>query len=140
MNLNFGCVSMKTYKFYTRLIILITFSFQAFALDCNKESAFSIPNDHWLRQESHELQFYVVRYLYSKTLHECINEKLPEERLVIRNGLLKTIGKEKLRTLETEYDYFFDTKSAFDKLGIDIYSDSFLENLRAFSFDNIDSQ
>ncbi len=131
---------MKTCKLSMILVLLFIFSFQASALDCNKESDFSIGNDHWLLQEPHKLQFYAVHYLYSKTLHECINEKLPEKRLAIRNGLVKTIGTEKLKSLETEYDYLFDTKSAFNKLGFDIYNESFLEDLREFSFENANSR
>ena len=124
---------MKACKFYALLFILMTFSFQVFALDCNQEGDVSISSDHWLREESIGLQIYAIGYLSSKALYACMNENLPEKRLVIRKVLVETIGEDKVKTLETEFGYWFYSKSALKELGIDVFDENTSKEIDAFT-------
>ena len=125
---------MKAYKSALLFVFtLITFS-NAFAFDCVNERDFVISKDHWIHSLSPETQYYTVMYLSEKTVEQCLKEKPSEKTKKLRLKLEKAIGTEKLSEIEREFIFLFDTRSAFDALGLDIMSDDFLQKLRDHEF------
>lgn len=129
---------MRVYRNKCYLLICLFFmSCNTFAIDCESEKEFLLPKAHWLNDARPELQYYVVFYLSSKNLHECINEALPSDRQRVRTRLMDVIGEQKLLSVESEVNYLFDTKVAFESLGIDVFDDAFLLKLRSYEFTNL---
>ncbi|HCE2223099.1 TPA: hypothetical protein NJ360_004490 [Vibrio parahaemolyticus] len=125
---------MKAYKSALLFIFaLITFS-NAFAFDCVNEQDFVIPEAHWIHKLSPEIQYYTVLYLSEKTVEQCLEEKPSEKTKKLRLELEKTIGTDKLSELERKFVFLFDTRSAFETLGLDIMDDDFLQKLRYHKF------
>ncbi|TOF16973.1 hypothetical protein CGJ28_26390, partial [Vibrio parahaemolyticus] len=61
-------------------------------------------------------------------------EKPSEKTKKLRLELEKTIGTDKLSELERKFVFLFDTRSAFETLGLDIMDDDFLQKLRDHKF------
>lgn len=125
---------MKAYKsILIFLITLITFS-NALAFDCENEQEFAISEGHWLHELAPEVQYYAVLYLSEKTVEKCLDEKLSDRTETLRANLEHTIGNDKLKELEESFIFLFDTRSAFEALGLDIMDENFLQKLRNFDF------
>ncbi len=125
---------MKAYKSALLfLFTLITFS-NALAFDCAKEQKFAISEEHWLHEFPPEIQYYAVLYLSERTVEKCLDEKPSDRTEKLRENLEHTIGDDKLNELEDSFSFLFDTRSAFEALGLDIMDKNFLQKLRNYEF------
>ncbi|USD66997.1 hypothetical protein [Vibrio sp. SCSIO 43136] len=125
---------MKICKLIIALLLGLSLSAQAKAINCSTEKPFSLADNHWLHQVSPELQYYVVFYLSSKTLDLCLEGEASEKTDKLGTQLEVSLGKPRLRQIEHDLLYLFDTKDAFRTLHLDISKEDFLTRLRTFKF------